>query len=130
MGVRAPQLRRRDVKMLRHPFYKKERAMSHCVSRDFRSSGVRGDWHGGNPCFVLRISKRRARMMSQEHPMPEDSIPVDLFNPGHVFACLGFLVAADVLLGEAAGAFYWIDYAAVKFRLRSKVLVSPFSAAI
>jgi CRISPR-associated protein Csx14 len=35
------------------------------------------------------------------------SIPVDLFNPGQVFACLGFLEAADVLLGDAEGGFDW-----------------------
>ncbi len=33
--------------------------------------------------------------------MAESSIPVDLFNPGQVFACLGFLEAADVLCGDA-----------------------------
>jgi CRISPR-associated protein Csb3 len=35
------------------------------------------------------------------------SIPVDLFNPGQVIACLGFLEAADVLLGNAEGGFHW-----------------------
>lgn len=37
--------------------------------------------------------------------MSEASIPVDLFNPGQVFACLGFLEAAELLLGNAAGGF-------------------------
>lgn len=37
--------------------------------------------------------------------MTEASIPVDLLNPGQVFACIGFLEAADVLLGEAMGVF-------------------------
>ena len=37
--------------------------------------------------------------------MAESSIPVDLFNPGQVFACLGFLEAADVLCGHAEGRF-------------------------
>jgi CRISPR-associated protein Csb3 len=32
--------------------------------------------------------------------MSEAVIPVDLFNPGQVFASLGFLEAADVLLGD------------------------------
>ena len=36
--------------------------------------------------------------------MAEERIPVDLTNPGHVFACLGFLEAADVLLGDASKA--------------------------
>ena len=32
--------------------------------------------------------------------MAEASIPTDLFNPGQVFACMGFLEAADVLIGD------------------------------
>jgi len=39
--------------------------------------------------------------------MAEAVIPVDLFNPGQVFACLGFVEASDVLLGGAAGNFSW-----------------------
>jgi CRISPR-associated protein Csx14 len=36
-------------------------------------------------------------------------IPVDLRNPGQVFACLGFLEAADLLAGPAEGGFDWTD---------------------
>jgi CRISPR-associated protein Csx14 len=57
--------------------------------------------------------------------MAEASIPVDLFNPGQVFACLGFLEAADVLLGDAEGGFDWTDEAEVKFRLRARGEESP-----
>ena len=39
--------------------------------------------------------------------MADATIPVDLFNPGQVFACLGIVEAADVLLGDAAGVFRW-----------------------
>ena len=39
--------------------------------------------------------------------MTRTSIPVDLANPGQVFACLGFVEAADVLLGKAEGGFDW-----------------------
>jgi len=39
--------------------------------------------------------------------MTQASIPVDLFNPGQVFACMGFLEAADILLGKAQGRFEW-----------------------
>ncbi len=39
--------------------------------------------------------------------MAEASIPVDLFNPGQVFACLGFVEASEILLGAAAGSFSW-----------------------
>ena len=41
--------------------------------------------------------------------MAQASIPVDLFNPGQVFACLGFLEAADALLGNAMGGFDWAN---------------------
>ena len=41
--------------------------------------------------------------------MAEAAIPVDLLNPGQVFACLGILEAADLLLGDAAAAFVWDD---------------------
>lgn len=41
--------------------------------------------------------------------MAESKIPVDLFNPGQVFACLGFLELADVLLGDAEAGFDWSD---------------------
>lgn len=51
--------------------------------------------------------------------MAEASIPVNLFNPGQVFACLGFLEAADVLLGDAEGGFDWSDETNVKFCLRA-----------
>jgi CRISPR-associated protein Csb3 len=37
--------------------------------------------------------------------MAEASFPVDATNPGQVFACLGFIEAADVLLGGAEGGF-------------------------
>jgi CRISPR-associated protein Csb3 len=39
--------------------------------------------------------------------MAQASIPVDLFNPGQVFACMGFLEATEVLLGNARGGFAW-----------------------
>lgn len=39
--------------------------------------------------------------------MGRSKIPVDLHNPGQVFACLGFLEAADLLCGPAEGGFDW-----------------------
>ncbi|RMF69984.1 MAG: type I-U CRISPR-associated protein Cas8c, partial [Alphaproteobacteria bacterium] len=51
--------------------------------------------------------------------MAEAAIPVDLFNPGQVFACLGFLEAAEILLGEAEGGFDWSNEADVRFILRA-----------
>ena len=62
--------------------------------------------------------------------MAEASIPVDLFNPGQVFACLGFLEAADLLLGDAEGGFDWSDDAAVKFHLRTAGTQNACAAAL
>jgi CRISPR-associated protein Csb3 len=44
-------------------------------------------------------------------------IPVDLFNPGQVFACLGFMEAADALVGDAEGGFDWQDDRSAHFVL-------------
>ncbi len=41
--------------------------------------------------------------------MGRSVIPVDLHNPGQVFACMGFLEAADILCGPAQGGFDWSD---------------------
>lgn len=62
--------------------------------------------------------------------MAEASIPVDLFNPGQVFACLGFLEAADTLLGEAEGGFDWSVENDVRFRLRAAGEENPFEAVL
>lgn len=62
--------------------------------------------------------------------MTEASIPVDLFNPGQVFACLGFLEAVDVLLGDAEGGFDWRDRGHVRFVLRAGGHENPFWVAL
>lgn len=62
--------------------------------------------------------------------MAEASIPVDLFNPGQVFACLGFLEAAEILLGDAEGGFDWSDEANVKFILRAAGEKNPVEAVL
>ncbi len=62
--------------------------------------------------------------------MAEASIPVDLFNPGQVFACLGFLEAANVLLGDAEGGFDWSDSTQVKFLLRTASDGDPVEAVL
>ena len=49
--------------------------------------------------------------------MAESAIPVDLLNPGQVFACLGILEATDVLLGDALGAFDWSSGRESMFRV-------------
>ncbi len=52
--------------------------------------------------------------------MAESAVPVDLLNPGHVFACLGIMEAADLLLGGAAGAFDWRDGRETEFRVAAE----------
>ena len=58
------------------------------------------------------------------------SIPVDLFNPGQVFACMGFMEAADVLLGDAECGFDWSDEANVRFLLSARGEENPFAAVL
>ena len=52
--------------------------------------------------------------------MAEACIPVDVFNPGQVFACLGLMEVADVLLGGAEGAFDWGNDADTGFVLAAQ----------
>ena len=49
--------------------------------------------------------------------MAAASIPVDLANPGQVFACLGFVETAEILLGGARGGFDWSNREHTRFRL-------------
>jgi len=62
--------------------------------------------------------------------MSAHSIPVELLNPGQVFACLGFLEAADVLLGDAEGGFDWSDAGNVRFSLRAEGERNPFETVL
>jgi hypothetical protein len=62
--------------------------------------------------------------------MAEASLPVNLFNPGQVFACLGFLEAAAVLLGDAEGGFDWSDPGNAKFALRATGGGNPFETVL
>lgn len=62
--------------------------------------------------------------------MAEASIPVDLFNPGQVLACMGFLEAVDVLLGDAEGGFDWTDETNVCFQLRAQGAQNPFGVVV
>ncbi len=56
--------------------------------------------------------------------MAEATIPVDLFNPGQVFACLGIVEAADILLGDTAGVFSW-SASGTSFRVSATGSESP-----
>jgi len=62
--------------------------------------------------------------------MAESSIPVDLLNPGQVFACLGLLELADELLGHAQGAFAWSKEGEAHFRVRAAGDKCPVRSAI
>lgn len=62
--------------------------------------------------------------------MAEASIPVDLLNPGQVFACLGFLEAADGLCGEARGGFDWRGSDGVRFRLEASGNEDPVARVL
>ncbi len=53
------------------------------------------------------------------------SIPVDLNSPGQVFACMGFIEAAEVLLGGVEAHFDWSE-AQATFVLRADGDKSPF----
>lgn len=57
--------------------------------------------------------------------MGKASIPVDLFNPGQVFACLGLLEAAQVVLGDAHGRFGWTNSTVPDFEIRAGGSADP-----
>ncbi len=62
--------------------------------------------------------------------MARASIPVDLFNPGQVFACMGFLEVADILLGPAEGGFDWTSRSQTFFEIRAAGDGNPFAAVL
>lgn len=62
--------------------------------------------------------------------MAKASIPVDLFNPGQVFACMGFLEAADVLLGNAVGGFEWPNGGEPHFEIQAIGSGNPFGVVL
>jgi len=62
--------------------------------------------------------------------MQPTSIPVDLFNPGQVFACVGFLELADELLGSAEGGFNWSDPSRSCFELKADCDGNPFEQVL
>lgn len=57
------------------------------------------------------------------------SIPVDLKSPGQVLACMGFLEAAEVLLGGAEAHFDWSE-AQARFVLRADGDKNPFEVVL
>jgi CRISPR-associated protein Csb3 len=67
---------------------------------------------------------------AEDRAMSEVSVPVDLFNPGQVFACLGLLEAAEQIVGGAEGGFDWTDRDHARFRLRGAGTPSPVEAVL
>lgn len=53
------------------------------------------------------------------------SIPVDIANPGQVFACLGLLEAADLLCGPSEGCFDWNSRAEPQFIVKADQSEKP-----
>lgn len=51
--------------------------------------------------------------------MATASIPVDLFNPGQVFGCVGLLELSETLIGTTRAAFDWRDPRDTRFVLES-----------
>ncbi len=62
--------------------------------------------------------------------MKPASIPVDLANPGQVFACLGFLEIADELIGSAEGGFDWSEPTRPRFELTAYGDGNPFEQVL
>jgi len=62
--------------------------------------------------------------------MAAASIPVDLSNPGQVFACLGFLETAHVLLGDARAGFDWRSADNARFRLAANGDTNPIGCVL
>ncbi len=62
--------------------------------------------------------------------MAKASIPVDLFNPGQVFACMGFLETANVLLGNALGGFEWSNGGEPRFEIHADGVDHPFGVVL
>lgn len=60
--------------------------------------------------------------------MGTHSIPVELFNPGQVLACMGFLEAADVLYGPTEGGFDWEEEPC--FILKAAGETNPFETVL
>ncbi len=62
--------------------------------------------------------------------MAKASIPVDLFNPGQVFACMGFLEAANALIGNAEGGFEWFNEGEPRFEIHADGPDNPFGVVL
>ena len=57
--------------------------------------------------------------------MSRARIPVDLGNPGQVFACLGFIETSEKLVGRTVGGFDWQSSSEVFFYLETASDINP-----
>lgn len=63
--------------------------------------------------------------------MAEAAIPVDLLNPGQVFACLGLMELAEVLCGPCEGRFAYSNAESqVQFVLKVDGVVNPITEGV
>lgn len=62
--------------------------------------------------------------------MREASIPVDLYNPGEVLACLGMMEVAETIRGNAVGWFEATDGRAARFRMQAAGSGNPIAAVL
>src|ERR1700722_16424456 len=63
--------------------------------------------------------------------MAEATIPVDLRNPGQVFACLGFMEAAEILCGACEASFdYQHSESQTTFTLGSEGPDNPINTVL
>jgi CRISPR-associated protein Csx14 len=63
--------------------------------------------------------------------MAQASVPVDLLNPGQVFACLGLMEATEILAGPCAGRFAYLDSSTdAKFELTAPGDGNPVQAVV
>jgi len=62
--------------------------------------------------------------------MAEASIPVDLANPGQVFACMGFLEASHAVFGPAEAGFNCADKTDPRFVLAANCTKNPIEEVL
>lgn len=63
--------------------------------------------------------------------MAESEIPLDLLNPGQVFACLGVMEATEISCGACEGRFVWDGRETLaSFRFQASVNRDPLTAVL
>lgn len=120
------------VTMARPRYLSPRRARPLYVFSGFRKPTVPGGLRGEKRFLGHQISGRH---VSRPDPtgrrlMAESAIPVDLHNPGQVFACLGVMEMSEILLGEAMAAFDWGSADGPRFRISAVGSESPVRRAM